>query len=242
MNLTSVECFPELDPLLNNLGAHAVLVSSAEIPAGKSLLRFEFTPGAAFTGTGALFINAEKSAQGPLTISPAVIGFGALEVGRNSLSPVSQEYASKGSFAFPDGELKKVVVNVSPLAQTASVAASQPVAKAIERESTMNRCDKQRRGVTSAARVLLAILGIWGLAQNRSDGTDTVGSRRDVPVQCDRGVSGHSLHGHVLRTSVDVASAEPSTTSHKAPLGMVWVPGGRFWIGTEHMPDAQPGP
>jgi arylsulfatase A-like enzyme len=113
----------------NNLGAHAVLVSSAQIPAGESLLRFEFTPGAAFTGTGALYINAEKSAQGPLTISPAVIGFGALEVGRNSLSPVSQEYASKGSFAFPDGELKKVVVNVSPLAQTASAAASQPVAK-----------------------------------------------------------------------------------------------------------------
>jgi arylsulfatase A-like enzyme len=109
----------------NNLGTHEVLASSSTIPAGESVLRFQFTPGPAFKGTGALFINTEKTAEGQLTISPAVIAFGAVEVGHNSLSPVSQAYAGKGSFAFPDGELSSVVLHVNPSEQPARVAANQ---------------------------------------------------------------------------------------------------------------------
>ncbi len=112
----------------NNLGEHSVLISTAEVPAGESVLRFQFTPGAGFAGKGALFINSEKAAESALTISPAVVAFGVLEVGRNSLSPVSQDYAGKGSFAFPDGELKNVLFNVAPIAQATNVAASQPAA------------------------------------------------------------------------------------------------------------------
>jgi arylsulfatase len=110
----------------NNLGTHAVLVSQAQVPLGESVLRFQFTPGAGFTGKGQLLINSDKAAESELTISPAVIAFGALEVGRNSLSPVSQDYANKGSFAFPDGELKKVDFNVTPAAQPENVAPGRP--------------------------------------------------------------------------------------------------------------------
>jgi hypothetical protein len=103
-----------------------VLRSQGSVPLGESVLRFQFTPGAGFKGKGELFINAEKSTESELAISPAVVAFGVLEVGKNSLSPVSQDYANRGTFAFPEGELKKVVFNVTPLVQPAKVAASQP--------------------------------------------------------------------------------------------------------------------
>ena len=109
----------------NNLGAHEVLASAAEVPAGESDLRFEFTAGKEFTGKGALFINSQKAGESKLTISPAVVAFGVLEVGRNSLSPVSRDYESKGSFAFPDGELKKVVFNITPPPVPTKVATTQ---------------------------------------------------------------------------------------------------------------------
>ena len=110
----------------NNLGSHAVLTSSGDVPPGESDLRFQFTAGTGFTGKGTLIINSEKSGESALTVSPAVVAFGVLVVGRNSLSPVSRDYESKGSFAFPDGELKKVVFNITPPPVPTKVATSQP--------------------------------------------------------------------------------------------------------------------
>src|SRR5882724_1006903 len=109
----------------NNLGIHEVLKSSAEIPSGASVLRFQFTPGPNFRGTGSLFINEQKAGEVPLTISPVVTGFGALEVGRNTLSPVSPDYADKASFAFPEGELQKVILQVAPAEKQDHVARIQ---------------------------------------------------------------------------------------------------------------------
>ncbi|HKR83210.1 MAG TPA: arylsulfatase [Terriglobales bacterium] len=110
----------------NNLGTHQVLASTAEVPIGESDLRFEFTAGKDFNGKGALLINSEKTAESELTISPAVVAFGALEVGKNSLSPVSRDYADQGSFAFPDGELKKVDFSITPLPLPSKVARTNP--------------------------------------------------------------------------------------------------------------------
>ena len=109
----------------NNLSSHQVLKSSAEVPTGESALRFQFTPGLLFGGTGELFINDQKVGETALTILPIITGFGALEVGRNSLSPVSQDYAGKGAFAFPDGQLLKVVVQISPAEKSEPAASNQ---------------------------------------------------------------------------------------------------------------------
>jgi arylsulfatase A-like enzyme len=110
----------------NNLGEHTVLRSTADVPVGTSLLRFQFTAGAGFQGTGTLAINSQKTAATELTISPAVIAFGAIEVGRNSLSPVSQDYADKVPFTFPSGELKKVNFQLKPSPLPANVANNRP--------------------------------------------------------------------------------------------------------------------
>jgi arylsulfatase len=109
----------------NNLSSHQVLKSSAEVPTGESALRFQFTPGLLFGGTGELFINDQKVGETALTILPIITGFGALEVGRNSLSPVSQDYAGKGAFAFPDGQLLKVIVQISPAEKSEPAASNQ---------------------------------------------------------------------------------------------------------------------
>jgi arylsulfatase len=94
----------------NNLGTHEVVRSSAAVPVGKSVLTFSFTPAEKFKGTGTLRINSEVAGTAQVTISPAVIAFGGIEVGRDSLAPVSQGYAGKGDFSFPEGQLEKVVI------------------------------------------------------------------------------------------------------------------------------------
>jgi len=61
-------------------------------------------------------------------------------------------------------------------------------------------------------------------------------------MQCDSGLSRHSLHASVLVSEPDVAGSTKTSNSNKAPEGMVWIQGGRFWMGTDHaqMEDAQP--
>jgi len=59
-------------------------------------------------------------------------------------------------------------------------------------------------------------------------------------MQCDSGMSRHSLHAAAMVELGDPAALARSNDSHDAPTGMVWIPGGRFWMGTNHMEDAQP--
>jgi formylglycine-generating enzyme required for sulfatase activity len=59
-------------------------------------------------------------------------------------------------------------------------------------------------------------------------------------MQCDTGMSRHSLHAAALVDTEEIAAPAKSSGSHHAPAGMVWIPGGRFWMGTDHMEDAQP--
>jgi formylglycine-generating enzyme len=59
-------------------------------------------------------------------------------------------------------------------------------------------------------------------------------------MQCDTGLSRRSLHAAALVETADAAAPAKSAGSQHAPAGMVWIPGGRFWMGTEHMEDAQP--
>jgi formylglycine-generating enzyme len=98
---------------------------------------------------------------------------------------------------------------------------------------------KTRRSGIRGLRMLLLALAIFAIAQNRLRGAQNANPPQE-PVQCDRGLSRHSLQQAALIN--DGAVVEPSTTNkpHIAPPGMAWIPGGRFWMGTNHMEDAQP--
>jgi sulfatase modifying factor 1 len=90
---------------------------------------------------------------------------------------------------------------------------------------------------TWAGRIFLIALGICGIAQNRAKGSQGAIPQGSA-AHCDTGVSRHSLHAAALVETV--ASASATADSHTAPDDMVWIPGGRFWMGTNHMEDAQP--
>ncbi len=97
---------------------------------------------------------------------------------------------------------------------------------------------------TWAARFLLLALAICGIAQNRVTGSqsavaESAALQSGTTMQCDAGLSRHSLHAAALEET-SAAASKPSSDPQSTPDGMVWIPGGRFWMGTNHMEDAQP--
>jgi sulfatase modifying factor 1 len=87
-------------------------------------------------------------------------------------------------------------------------------------------------------RVLLIALGVCGIAQNRAKGSQTP-APQSTPMQCESGMSRHSLHAASL-AETETVSVSTKADAHNTPPGMAWIPGGRFWMGTNHMEDAQP--
>jgi formylglycine-generating enzyme len=100
----------------------------------------------------------------------------------------------------------------------------------------MKLSSANRRTGTWIGRILLVALGICGIVQNRARGNQSAVAQGNL-VRCDAAVSRHSLYSAAL-TEPPPASALGDSRS--SPDGMVWVPGGRFWMGAEHMEDAQP--
>jgi formylglycine-generating enzyme required for sulfatase activity len=92
----------------------------------------------------------------------------------------------------------------------------------------------------SAGRILLLVLCMFAIAQNRSAETQSAAAKSNGPTQCDTGMSRHSLHAATWLDEEDAPAPAKPGSSHDAPAGMVWIPGGRFWMGTDHMADAQP--
>src|ERR1700733_8139131 len=84
-------------------------------------------------------------------------------------------------------------------------------------------------------RILLLVLCICGIALNHSAGAQNAAAQSSGPMKCDAGMSRHSLQAAALREGAVIAKPVVSSDSHSAPAGMVWIPGGRFWMGTEHM-------
>jgi formylglycine-generating enzyme len=97
---------------------------------------------------------------------------------------------------------------------------------------------KTRRSKLLAGRVLLLGLSICGIVQNRARAAQDA-TPQSSPMQCDTGVSRHSLHAAALVDTADVV-ANKSDDRHDSRAGMALIPGGRFWMGTDHMEDAQP--
>src|SRR5215472_37346 len=89
-------------------------------------------------------------------------------------------------------------------------------------------------------RIFLVLLCLCGIAQNRCDGTQNGVPQNGEPAHCDTGISRHSLQAAALVDKTDFAAPAKSDDPHGAPDGMIWIPGGPFWMGTDHMEDAQP--
>jgi formylglycine-generating enzyme len=88
-------------------------------------------------------------------------------------------------------------------------------------------------------RGLALLLCAVAVSQNRYVGAQNIATQSHPPMQCDSGMSRHSLHAAAMVEETE-HSTESSSVGSDAPQGMVWIPGGRFWMGTNHMDDAQP--
>ena len=82
---------------------------TVEIPSGKVTLKTEFTPDGSKTGGGVvkLFVNDKLAGEGKLTQTLFRYGLEPFEVGRDSITPVSPDYAKQGTFEFT-GQIEKI--------------------------------------------------------------------------------------------------------------------------------------
>jgi formylglycine-generating enzyme len=102
----------------------------------------------------------------------------------------------------------------------------------------VNMFKKTRPSRFSTENWLLLALAICGIAQNRSVGAQSAPPQS--PMQCDTGISRHSLYAAAMGDNKDIVAPAKLASSQNAPARMAWIPGGRFWMGTDHMEDAQP--
>ena len=100
----------------NHLGwRHTVIRSQREVPVGKSTLRFDYTRIDQSHGIGVLTIGGKKTAEGTIESSPPwLLSWEGLDVGRDALSPVTDDYATKGDFALPAAALTRIDIKVGP--------------------------------------------------------------------------------------------------------------------------------
>jgi hypothetical protein len=94
---------------------HTIIRSEREVPVGKSVLRFDYTRVDQFHGIGVLSIGAAVAAERTIESSPPwVLSWEGLDVGRDALSPVTDDYATKGDFALPAAALTRIDIKVGP--------------------------------------------------------------------------------------------------------------------------------
>ena len=110
--------------VFNWVGTHLQTIEAdREITAGRHVFAVDFAvhgpntdpsmPG--FAGTATLYIDDEPVGSGDIVTQPGnfcLIGDGIC-VGRDSASPVTPDYADRGTFAFTGGTIDKVVVDVT---------------------------------------------------------------------------------------------------------------------------------
>jgi arylsulfatase len=94
---------------------HTVIRSERKVPVGKSILRFDYTRVDPFRGIGVLTIGGVKAAEAKIESSlPWMLSWEGLDVGRDSLSPVTDDYGPKGDFVFPVAALSRVDIKLGP--------------------------------------------------------------------------------------------------------------------------------
>lgn len=86
--------------------------SKVAVPIGENTLRIEFNKTKDCAGTGSLYINEEIVGSGTIEQTiPYKISFEGLDIGRDTLYPVSPNYKDRGEFAF-SGKIKKVIYDL----------------------------------------------------------------------------------------------------------------------------------
>jgi arylsulfatase len=97
----------------NTFGTHNTLVSQTELPAGRAVLRYEFSPTGSTSGSGTLFLNDRQIAAATYKLpSTLFYTWEGIDIGRDGLSHVSEAYADKGDFEFPEGAIRKVELEI----------------------------------------------------------------------------------------------------------------------------------
>jgi hypothetical protein len=97
----------------NKLGTVYKIVSSIDVPVGKSILKFEFRGTGPLKGIGTLFVDGKAAGQAEITTVPVGLSFEGFDVGRDTLTPVSPAYRDKGEFAF-SGDFQAVTFTMLP--------------------------------------------------------------------------------------------------------------------------------
>ena len=99
----------------NYFNAERYEVVSPVLPKGKVDLKFNFIKTGMLKGTGELYVNGKKVAEG--AIEKTVPGTFSLsetfDVGVDNGTPVSNNYKAKDHFPFT-GQIDKVVINLIP--------------------------------------------------------------------------------------------------------------------------------
>lgn len=85
------------------------IVSDKELPAGKAMLKFQFTKKGDGIGVGKLFINDEEAGSGEIEKIFAKVNLDLFSIGSNEMTPVSEEY--KAPFDFK-GKIETVVFDI----------------------------------------------------------------------------------------------------------------------------------
>ncbi len=87
------------------------ITSNIDVPTGKSELKFDFKRTSINDGTGTLYINGQDVGEGDVKTSTEY-SIDGLDIGRDTLSPVSKDYKDLGEFPFT-GTLDYVQFNIT---------------------------------------------------------------------------------------------------------------------------------
>ncbi|MEW9670012.1 arylsulfatase [Ammoniphilus sp. 3BR4] len=89
--------------------------SNVEVPRGKAVVRYEFKRTAPNKGVGTLYINDKKVGEASIDQTiPYKTSFEGLDIGRDTLYPVSPNYADRDEFTFT-GSIERVVYDLQDM-------------------------------------------------------------------------------------------------------------------------------
>ncbi|WP_411679100.1 sulfatase-like hydrolase/transferase [Clostridium thailandense] len=97
--------------LYNKFETISKITSNIDVPVGKSELKFDFKRTSMVSGTGTLYINGQNVGQGEIQTT-AQVTLEGLDIGKDTLLPVSKDYKDLGEFPFT-GKFDYVQFNIT---------------------------------------------------------------------------------------------------------------------------------